>query len=449
MKKEFSRRRKKMKEKRLNFIWSAVCLFILALTSAGTGAELAGAADQAALSESARPNHNLVFDFRLSMRSSTESILGIHHVVSCVEEKLIGSQWFQEKSFFGKAGGILLRLAKLYVFDLPQDYFSLVFAHEFSGHGGRYRELKIHDVDYGYDLPPPYGRGGGQASANLSAGQVSAHEHLAIWMGGLESQALMNRKLSLGWVERGEVGYREASLFFLSSQISAKYVFGSEENFEQLAHLNDVQAYIQLLNRSYGYLEPSRYPMNMKGLKNRWMLNAANPFLFYSVWSIVKTYLGDGRESMSLPAIPVFGASYLPAFRTGLTPFGVEYHLENYFRRGNRVYLLDIRIGDNSYVKSWGGVGLVARNIFSHKVLSLDMNLDLWKQPAILLQGFPGVPKGGKLGAAASLRGYFNLHAPNLPLKVVVELGAKSPGFLEGYDLGAGVMFLFGLAIGD
>jgi hypothetical protein len=438
-----------VKKERFNLIWAVVFILLLALISTGARAEQPRMMDEDAFSLAARPNHNFIMDFGLTMRSSTESILGIHHFISGAEERLIGSHWFKENSFLGKTGGILLRLAKLSLFDLPQDYFSAVFVHEYSGHGSRYRELNIHNVDYRYDLPPPYGPGGGQANASISRELVSDHEWLAIWIGGLESQVLLNRRLNLGWMERGKVGYREASLFWWSSQIAWKYVLDSEEDFEKIAHLNDLQAYIQILNRSYGYFEADHYPMNIKGLKSRWMLNAANPFIFISIWSLVKSYLWEGRETASLPVISVLGAGYLPVLRTGLTPFGIEYHLENYLRTGSRVYLLDIRVGDNTYVKSWGGVGLLAQNLYSNKALSLDLSLDLWKQPAIMLQGYPGIPKGGQLGGAASVRGYFNLRAPNFPLQAVIELGFKSPGFLEGYKLGAGAIFLFGFAIGD
>ncbi|MBM3309934.1 MAG: hypothetical protein FJY80_00320 [Candidatus Aminicenantes bacterium] len=424
-------------------------ILLLFLLSTVARAEQPGPTAGGAFSLAVRPNHNFILDFGLTMPSTSESVLGVHHAVSSLEEKLIGRKWFEEKSFLGKTGGILLRLAKLYLFDLPQDYFPVVFAHEFSGHGARYREFGIDDVDYGYDWPPPYGPGGGQASATLSGVQVSVHEHLAIWLGGLESQAVMNRMLTLDWMERGAIRYREASLFCWSTQIAWNYVMGSEESLQEGHHPNDLEAYVRLLNQSYGHLEPDQYPMNIRRLKSKWWLNAANPFFFVTLWDLVKTYLWDGGEMTTLPMIPVFGAGYLPALRTGLTPFGVEYHFENYLKNGSRVYMLDIRVGDNSYVKSWAGAGLLVRNLHHTRAISLDLSLDLWKQPAIQLEGKPGIPPGSQLGGAASVRGYYNFRTPSFPLHAVLALGFKSAGFLEGHRLGSGLIFQFGLGIGD
>ncbi|MEZ4762855.1 MAG: hypothetical protein R3C26_06525 [Calditrichia bacterium] len=47
-----------------------------------------------------------------------------------------------------------------------------------------------------------------------------------------------------------------------------------------------------------------------------------------------------------------------PAFRSGLTPFGIEYHFENYLRFNRKVALLDLSYGDQSLDNTWGGVGV-------------------------------------------------------------------------------------------
>lgn len=66
---------------------------------------------------------------------------------------------------------------------------------------------------------PCCGKGGGQASANIPNGLISDQELLAIWQGGIDIHPLIDRDLSLRWLAKKEVHYREASLYFWSWQI--------------------------------------------------------------------------------------------------------------------------------------------------------------------------------------------------------------------------------------
>lgn len=387
----------------------------------------------------------LVFDPGLTMRSGAENVITIQNGLARTEDRLIGTRWFSEKGFVSKTGGIVFRFAKYALIDLPVDWYSVVFAHEYLGHGARYRELDIKKIHYAFDMPPPYGRGGGEASANIGPGVINDHELLAIWIGGVEVHSILNKRLSLRWMAKREIQYRESFVYFWAWQIMFSYIQETDEDLAAIVDDNDISAYVRIINRHNGYTDYDNLPMDVKDLKSSTMIDVANPFLFYTLFTMMKTYLWDGNNSTGFPMLNIKGVGYLPSLRTGLTPFGLEYHLENYLRFKNKVSLIDLRIGDRTFHKSWGGVGLLIQNMYGNERFSLDMNLDVWSQPEIEIGGDPVTSKGGRLGGAFSFRGYYDFAGSQYPISAIVELGYKYPGFLEGYVLDASPIIMVGI----
>ena len=109
--------------------------------------------------------------------------------------------------------------------------------------------------------------------------------------------------------------------------------------------------------------------------------------------------------------------------------------------------MIDLYKGDRTFHRSWGGAGLYVGNIFSPKNFSFDVNFNLWRQPELELGVNPAAIKGGGLGGAFSVRGYYNFPDTHIPLSVTLETGYKSAGFLEGYNLDASPILMFGLAL--
>lgn len=396
---------------------------------------------------SRRAYMSLVYDPGLTMRSGAENVLTLHGGLSRLEDRFLKTRWFSERELLGKTAGISWRLAKYYLIDLPVDYFTAVFVHEYLGHGARYRELGIEDVHYGFDWPPPYGPDGGEASASIGPGIISMQELTAIISGGIEAHStMMNQLWSLRWTAKREITYREASAFFWSWQIMFDYVQDTKDALATVVDRNDISVYVRLLNEHAGYTNPDSLLMDIKYLKNRTLISLANPYLYYSLYAMLKTYLWDGSISTGFPMLNIGGIEYLPSFRIGWAPFGLEYHMENFMKVKGRVVLLDLRIGDQTFYKSWGGVGLLVENFYENNRFSFDVRLDVWKQPEIEL-GDPRIYKGGGLGGGFSLRSYYHFEGLQNPIAAVLELGYKSPGFLEGYVLDSSPIIMFGVAI--
>jgi hypothetical protein len=80
---------------------------------------------------------NLALDPNLNMRPGAESMVALHHGWSFMEDRFIGTRWFEESNIWRKSGGILARSLKYIALDIPVDYFSIVLLHEYFGHGAR------------------------------------------------------------------------------------------------------------------------------------------------------------------------------------------------------------------------------------------------------------------------------------------------------------------------
>ena len=380
------------------------------------------------------------------MRSGVETITSIHKGVANFEDTIIGTKWFSETEMLGKTAGISGRIAKYILLDIPVDYFTVILGHEFFGHGSRYREFHIDGIHYSFMLPPPYGKGGGESSKN-GVLPISYQELLSIWSGGLEIQQGINRNLSLRWISGNKMTYREASLYFWSFQIFISYIQDTHEDLFDGTADNDISAYTRILNAQAVYTEPSSLKMNVKNLKSKLMINALNPFWIYSLYTLIKTYMWEGDQSNEVPMLRFGDVNYLPSLRAGLTPFGVEYHLENYFRVKHITSMIDIRYGDRTFYNAWGGLGILVHHMYMTRNFSFDVNLNIWKQPGLKFGNDKAEPEGKGIGGAFSIRGFYDFQNTQLPVSAILELGYKSIGFLEGYYLDSSPILLFGFAL--
>jgi hypothetical protein len=377
------------------------------------------------------------------MRAGTEDILTIQYGITRGEDQLLGTSWFPEQSVAGKSGGILVRAARYVFLDLPVDDFFTVLQHEFFGHGGQIRELGFNDIHYRFNLPPPYGKGSASTQGNLHGASPSNAELLSIYEGGIESQAMLNRSLALRWMATKEINYREASLYFLSLSGNLSYI--ESTNGDLSSPGSDPESYLKLLNAQFGFTDVKNLKISAGSFKTKMKLSAVNPFYYFSVYFFLKTYLWDGETTSNFPTLHFGRARYLPVLRSALTPFGPEYHLENYLRCGETTLLVDLRIGDRTFYRSWGGIGVSLFNIVAWRRYFTDLHIALWSQPKLALNGSPGMMKGGGLGGAFSVREYYDFTDALNAFSIAIELGYKSVGFLEGYPLDASPVLMLGI----
>ena len=380
------------------------------------------------------------------MRSGAVNFSSLHYQFSILKDQILGTSWQSEETVAGKIIGVTGRTLKFSFLDMPVDYFTMVLMHEWYGHGSRYREFGITGVDYGYGWPPPYGEGHGYASYYSSPHEVSTQERLGIWIGGLESEQVLNHTMRQRWMISGEQHYSEGWFYFWSFQNIMAYVADAVDLVEGQQSFNDPQAYIYLLNTDRGFQNLHEYPFTLGDLKKMNKLCALDPFLWFSVYNNFINYLWGGQTTGSIPRLHVGQVDYLPAVHITLTPFGVETHIQNYLIYDEVLYMLNFRFGEESYYESWGGLGFLVSYPFAKSKYSTDISVDIWKQPGLQLDAGRSETDGG-LGAAVSLRSYYQIPQTNMPAKAILEIGYKSAGFLEGYPLAASPILMIGLQL--
>lgn len=328
---------------------------------------------------------------------------------------------------------------------LPLNYFTMVVQHEVFGHGYRVRDLKTHGIaevnGYQFNWPPPYGPGG--ASTNYSVTEnFTTTEDAAVSSAGVEATAILALITKLKWISSGKIDPRELFLYFFSEQDLTLYVSSLKLKEVKGQSSHDINSYIQSLNYTYteNFLSRGR-------LRSLSLINFADPFTFYTLYALFY-YFSTGKEAH----LPMIASCYLPGLRLGLTPFGPEIFLENFFSFNKNplyVYLKGGNHADNTYL----GAGFYAPRIAHVENFFFGLRLDIWRQPKLLLQpgnvtffdidfsvrpdpDDPLYPNSEQHAIRFGAQGSFiTSYLWEEKYGYEAELGYKAQGFLPGYSL--------------
>lgn len=334
------------------------------------------------------------------------------------------------------------RLSELIALWLPLNWLAILVQHEVFGHGYRIRDIPTARVTgYAFDAPPPYGEGGAVTYYAIQP-NITTTQGSAISIAGVEANAILAQLTKLKWLEASKVDPRQSILYLLSEQDLTLYISTLEGPDIDLGG-HDLTAYVQTLNQTY----PDTLLTTGK-LKALAWINLADPLTYYALYSWFH-YLSSGKET----PLPMIANCYLPNLRLGLTPFGPEIFLENYFALPNPLYAY-LKAGhhaDNIYL----GLGAFAPYLWTHNDWALGLRIDLWRQPKLLLLpgstpffdiDFHDTPSPNdplypssqrhavRYGGAASLlirRRLYKIWG------FEGEFGYKAQGFLPGYSLKA------------
>jgi hypothetical protein len=438
----------------LFFIAALCCSNGVAFEAPNTSSHLHNMDQQSPAKSSSTPklttNHiGIFYEPGMPARSGAENILALHSGVSFMEEKVLGTSWLSDGDILGKSCNIAGRFAKYFLVDIPINFLFIVVNHEFYGHASRYREFDLDPIDYHFETPPIYGPGGGFAHVSSYPRPMSNHELLAIWQGGFEAHNLLNRRLSMRWIADKRINYHESILYLWTWQDRFQYIQGANEKLpaDLSGELFDPEGYVWFLNKSAGYDNPHNLYFSMADLKRKDQMNLINPFVWIALFTQFKSYLYDGNRTATLPMLRFGEIDYLPSLRMSLTPFGPQYHVENYLRWRRTTSLIELRIGDQTFHKDWWGIGLLLQNIYEKKQFSFDLHLDVWRQPQLEINGTSVTASDAEFGLAFSIRGYYDVLPTKLPLSLIAEMGYKSTGYIQGYVLDATPKFMLGIGL--
>ncbi len=381
----------------------------------------------------------LILDSNLSEYSGANNLLTLHKGIYTFENQYLKTQLFDESGLKRKAFGITYRLGKTFLFDNVTDHMIGLMQHEIFGHGSRYRELGYKKSSYHLNLFPPYGDASGWASSGGdNKRKISTHESMLKVISGCESSNIMAEEIVFRWMARGSINYRESVLYLGVFNNLTNYIVQTKFS-KNIKSSNDIASYLM-------YFPNAKY--NVDYLYKQAFLTLLNPFNYFAAYSYLRTYLYKGQESTGLPGIKIKNGIYIPQIRFGLSPFGSEYYFDNYIKSGQKYMKVYFRYGD-PLVNNSSGFGIRVNNLIKSRWFSVNSSFDIWDQPEFQVGG--GAIKTVKAGINAAATTTLLFRMINVPNRfdVLIKLGYKGPGYLQGEKLEKAFIGAIGLSFSE
>jgi hypothetical protein len=147
----------------------------------------------------------------------------------------------------------------------------------------------------------------------------------------------------------------------------------------------DYSNYLMDLNTGrYGVANASNYRLKISDLQRANQLQFLDPVFLVTAYRYGADSIGHGQNQSHIPMIPLPGTdvSYLPGLRIDLSPFGIEYIQDNYFRYRRTLVNLFWTRGDNKYERRLGA-GVDVDNIPLWGGITAGVFGQLYKQPLV------------------------------------------------------------------
>lgn len=392
--------------------------------------------------------YRIVFDPYMTPAAGAEGLLTVQHLLASAEDRWLPLKIGGERSRPALALGILYRTGKFVALDMPQDHFLMVVAHEFFGHGARFRELGDGRLRYGFDAPIPYGSGDAFTKFN-GRFPVSPLANLNVSAAGIEAQHSLADAIAERAVTRGRIHYREAWLYFESRIAGMGYILSASPTS---AEGHDAADYLDTFEKAC--TAPCE-PLTRNYIQRRALLTLADPMLYYSMYGLAVSYIGNGATMGPMPLIPVGGGvRVMPSLGYAMAPYGTEwtaraaFQYEGRAKRGQRrLTALALRVGNTGASSPWG-ITARAADLFRVRGLRIGLTADVWRQPDVLAD-----QTSDPLSVGAGATATFLVPLPP-PLRsrwtdgIHVTAGYKSQGFVPGEGLSGGAVLRAGVALG-
>jgi hypothetical protein len=375
-------------------------------------------------------NTTVLFDQDMSPAAGATLTLFVGRALAGAEDRVVPLRLFEEKGKLRRGANATYRLAKLLLFDQPQENWLRVANHELFGHGGRIRELfPGGHISYELPAPPPYGRGGGATSFEYTH-IPTVEEALAITVGGMEANEMLGAALAKDALSAGDWNYRDARRYLYSEYDTILYIGGVNE-LEPEGH--DVGDFLRIYNDVA--LQEKQKTLSARTLRRRVLASFANPLIVYSYYSTYISYVWSGNAHAPVPMLHFGATRYLPMARFQLTPFGTEWTIDNAVVRNGRFADATLYFGHTIGARTWG-IGLQSTRIATIRQWTLDGHSVVWRQP----------DWGGEIAVTAR-HDIPRLRNGGQKIAFVVQGGVKTAGFLAGEPIHDGGFVRVGAAL--
>jgi hypothetical protein len=382
--------------------------------------------------------------------AGAQDLLTLQHILASAEDRWLPLKIGTERSRPARALGILYRAGKFFALDLPQDHMFMVVAHEVFGHGTRFRELGDGRQRYGFDAPIPYGSGGAFTKFD-GLFPVSPLASLSVSSAGIEAQHSLADAIAERAIARGRLNYREAWLYFESRIAAVDYMLSaspiSAEGHDVAEFLDDFQK---------ACVAPCS-PLTRNYVQRRALLALADPLLYYSMYGLAVSYIGNGSTTGPVPLIRAGGGVRLmPSVGYALTPYGAEWTLRTAFhteqragtgpRAERKITNVTLRVGNTGASTTWG-LSARAADVLRLRGLVIALTVNVWKQPELFAaQLSDALHTGGAAVATVVVPIPWKLPS-RWAQGIQVSAGYKSRGFVPGEQVSRGPILRAGLTL--
>jgi hypothetical protein len=387
----------------------------------------------------------VVFDRYMTPAAGAQDLTTLQRVLADAEDRWLPGRVGTERSRPALALGILYRGGKFLALDVPQDHMLMVLAHEVFGHGARFRELGDGRIGYGFDAPIPYGSGDAFTSFK-GRFPISPLAHLGVSSAGIEAQHSLADAIADRAVERGRLHYREAWLYFESRVTGMTYILTASP------HSSEGHDVADFLEQFEDQCNSPCSPLTRRYVQQRATLALADPLLYYSIFSVAASYIGNGETTGPMPLIPIGPQlRVLPSLGYALAPYGAEWTVRTSLQtrdtsRARRLTNVAVRIGNTGASPTWGIKARMA-DALTFKGLRIGAAVDVWRQP-----GLAANTTSSPLQTGAAAVGIITAPLPQFlrsqwSERIHVTAGYKSQGYVPGEQYSAGVVLRAGVTI--
>jgi hypothetical protein len=385
----------------------------------------------------------VLVDTDMTVGAGATVTAAIGAAVARAEDAFVPARLFAERGITRRAVNITYRLFKLAYFDAPQEQWLMVANHELMGHGARLRERFDGPIGYTIDAPAPYGPGGGSTFFGFDR-EPSARELLAISAAGMEADAVAARVMADAAFRRGRMRPRDALRYLTFELDTLNYVLNTGDEPEEPGH--DVSDFLQTYNELAALTGAEA--VAARTLRREALLSLANPMVAFAAYGIGR-HLWNGATDVRVPGLSIAGVRYLPLVRYQLAPYGTEWALMNHLGGAFWPTRVEVRVGRSPGGSPWG-IGVGRRGLAGWRSWRVDLEAEVWRQPPIRRAG-PDADES-RLRVGAEIRG--RLERAIAPVwftasraTLIVDIGAKSAGFVPGEPLGGGVVARVGIGV--
>ncbi len=386
----------------------------------------------------------VVADPAFSMEPGVRTLDSLTPLLFAYDAVLTERLGFDESTPARKAAGIVGRLAKAALVDVPLVELQDTLAHEVFGHGARAREFGQSPV-YAFQLPLTYRFLSGptdysgityfvrtgllDSDVPITAAGLEANYFEAYWT---EARALRNG---------GQLHYSEL-LRYVNEKASylPRWLAGFPPGS---GGQSDPDEYVDELQRRFNRYTPESRAETARALTRAYAWNAVDPTLWLSVYHLVFTYGYRGERVATLPRFGSGETWLYPGTRFNLSPFGAEHYLDLFAGRGTALVSAYLRVG-SSFLASYVGAGARAAGLDVGHGLTLGGEVDVWRQPELLYEYRNAFDGRTLVGGGAAV--HFEWRAWKR-LGLVAKLAAKTRGYLMGQPLAAGPYGYLGASV--